>query len=135
MNFAWLSHLSFSTKSFPPDGEVSPRFLASLSCCDKNSLTKSSLGKEGFIWLTFPGHVTEESPDRNSNRNLKQKPWWNTACWLVHRLARSHFSSTNHDPLPSDDTAHGRLDPSTPTKSQDSSSQTDPQAGPSGDYV
>lgn len=81
--------LRFSTKSVLPTGELASPSSSSTLLLGLKSLTNSSL--EGFLWLTPPGCITEESLDRNSKRNLKQKPWWNHACWFAHRLTHNHF--------------------------------------------
>lgn len=57
-----------------------------------NLLTRSNLeNKEVILYYIFKWwSYTEESQDRNSCRNCKQKPWRSTTCWLhlcfVHGL-------------------------------------------------
>lgn len=59
-----------------------------------NTITKINLGEEyGLFYFTGPivlGHWV-----RNSRKILKQKPWWNAACWLAIRLL---FIKLSHTP-------------------------------------
>jgi hypothetical protein len=53
-------------------------------------MTKSYLGRKGFIWLVHPeSQPTEGSQDRNSNSTgtqrwgLMQRPWEGVTYWLA----------------------------------------------------
>lgn len=50
-------------------------------------MMKSTLGRKGFIWLTYcASQFTDGSQGWNLRQELKQKPWRNTADWLAPRV-------------------------------------------------
>jgi hypothetical protein len=79
-------------------------------------MTKSKLGREGFIWLILPYSVfiTEGVQNRNSNRaeTWRQepmlRPWRHVAYWLSqHRLlSLLLYTTQNHQPR-DNTTLHG----------------------------
>lgn len=64
--------------------------------------------------------TNEESSGRNSNSNLKQKPWRKVTYWLDHWHMLLWLSCTTQDHLPRDRTAHSRLGRPIPVNTQSS---------------
>jgi hypothetical protein len=53
-------------------------------CCYDSTLTKSNLGRKGFIWLSFPDHGPSSG---KSGKKLKQREERNAVSWLAFWLA------------------------------------------------
>lgn len=75
-------HLSFSTKSVLPTGELVPQSSRPTLLLWLNSLTNSTLGRVSSAHTSRSHHWGNSGPELN--RNLMQKPWWNHACWTAH---------------------------------------------------
>lgn len=67
-----------------------------LSVAMINSMTKNIMEQKGFIWLTLAHHSTlwNEVRTRTWRPDLKQRPWKNAACLLVHHGLLSLFCLT-----------------------------------------
>jgi hypothetical protein len=86
--FPIMLHLFFLIPSFYKI-MLGLHLSSSYYCCDKNTMTKSKLGRKGFIWLT--SLITEGSQDRNvkHGRNLEAGADAETmeeCCLLAHSL-------------------------------------------------
>lgn len=47
---------------------------------------RSNMDMQAFIWLVFPAHnpsLREVRAGTQKKKNVKQKPWKSTTCWLM----------------------------------------------------
>lgn len=97
----------------------------SFGCCDK------TLTKRGKVYLSYTSRaqpITERGQARHSNKNLKQKPWRDSACWLVLGLTFSWLSYIAWDHQSRDGTTHSGLSTPTSINCQGNFLSTIPQA-------
>jgi arginine exporter protein ArgO len=82
-------------------------------CCHDKTLTKNSMGRKGFIWLTgyclLSIEAKTETQGRNLRQELEQKPWRNIAYWPSSLGLLNYRSYTAQAYLPKDNTAHSGL--------------------------